>query len=339
MIKRSKKLKAILCALLLAGMITGCSANNASASNEALIKFNQGSISQEELFNKMVKTSGMPAALELADQAILNDISPVTEEMKTNAAAEMDKIKAYYADSFKSNLEASGFKTEEEFLDVIVLNTQRNDYISKYIEENVLTDEDIQKYYDAYEPTITASHILIMPAEDTTDGWNKALQTAKGLIERLNKGEDFATLAKENSKDPGSAANGGDLGAFGKGKMVPEFETAAYALKVNEYTKEPVKTTYGYHIILKTAEETKGTLEGMHSDIVKALSQKILQNDNTIANKALVKMRSDNGLIINNEVIKAQYDAFVEKLQPAETTKDSADTDTTNTTDNTDTTK
>lgn len=317
MIKRSKKLKAILCALLLTGIITGCSANNATGTNKALVKFNQGSISQEDLFNKMVKTSGMPAALEMADQAILNDISPVTEEMKSNASAEMDKIKTYYGESFKSNLEASGFKTEEEFLDVIILNTQRNDYISKYIEENIITDEDIQKYYDEYEPTITASHILIMPAEKTDAEWNKTLQTAKDLIVRLDKGEDFATLAKENSQDPGSAANGGDLGAFGKGQMVPEFETAAYALKVNEYTKEPVKTTYGYHVILKTAEETKATLEEMRPEIVSTLSQNILESDNTIANKALVKMRSDNGLTIKNEVIKAQYDTFVEKLEPA----------------------
>ena len=88
----------------------------------------------------------------------------------------------------------------------------------------------------------------------------KLRKKLKDLIKKLNDGEDFATLAKENSDDTGSAANGGDLGYFNKGEMVKEFEDAAYNLKVNEYTKEPVKTTYGYHIILKTGEKDKAKL-------------------------------------------------------------------------------
>jgi foldase protein PrsA len=319
--KTIKKLRGVVGVLVLTGMITGCSAANTSAkngNNETVVKFNQGSINNEELFNKMIETSGMAAALELADKAILNEILPVTEEMKTQAGEEMDKIKEYYGDSFKTILEGSGFKSEQGFLDLLTLNVQKNAYVTKYIDENLLSDEDIQTYYDNYEPKITASHILIKPEEDTDEAWNKALQTAKDLITKLDKGEDFAALAKENSQDPGSAVNGGDLGAFGKGQMVPPFETAAYALKVNEYTKQPVKSNFGYHIILKTKEETKGTLEEMRADIVKTLSANMLQNDNTIANKALIKMRSDNGFTINNEVIKSQYDTFVKNFSDSE---------------------
>jgi parvulin-like peptidyl-prolyl isomerase len=70
---------------------------------------------------------------------------------------------------------------------------------------------------------------------------------AKKILERLGKGEKFANIARETSLCP-SGKHGGDLGTFGRGKMVKEFETAAFALKKGE-TSQPVKTKFGYHII------------------------------------------------------------------------------------------
>lgn len=93
---------------------------------------------------------------------------------------------------------------------------------------------------------------------DTTaiDKYNAEAKTkAEGILKRALGGEDFAKLAESNSED-GSASQGGDLGWFGKGVMVPEFETAAFALKKNEITKTLVETQFGYHIIKKTDERT-----------------------------------------------------------------------------------
>lgn len=78
-----------------------------------------------------------------------------------------------------------------------------------------------------------------------------AKKKAEGILEKIKVGEDFAKLAKSESQDPGSAASGGDLGYFGKGKMVPDFENAAFALNVGEVSGL-VKTPYGYHIIKVT---------------------------------------------------------------------------------------
>ncbi|MBL8102797.1 MAG: peptidylprolyl isomerase [Anaerolineales bacterium] len=83
-------------------------------------------------------------------------------------------------------------------------------------------------------------------------------QAAKDIIVRLQNGEDFATLAKELSTDTGSGAYGGDLGWFGSGAMVPEFEDAAFALKnPGDITTEPVKSDFGYHIIQLIAKQER----------------------------------------------------------------------------------
>lgn len=115
------------------------------------------------------------------------------------------------------------------------------------------TDEDLQEYfeknisrYDKPEE-IRASHILVQDRAK-----------AEAILKRLRAGEDFATLAKENSTDTASAEQGGDLGWFSHGKMVKEFEDAAFALNVGE-TSDIVSTQYGYHIIRLTERRASST--------------------------------------------------------------------------------
>jgi parvulin-like peptidyl-prolyl isomerase len=94
-----------------------------------------------------------------------------------------------------------------------------------------------------------ASHILVK-----TEG------EAKNILERLRKGEDFAKIAQKSSIDTGSAKNGGDLGYFSQGQMVPEFEAAAARLKIGEIS-EPVKSRFGFHIIKVTDKKMGKPLE------------------------------------------------------------------------------
>jgi peptidyl-prolyl cis-trans isomerase C len=107
-----------------------------------------------------------------------------------------------------------------------------------------ITDEEIRARYDqqiaATPPVneVNARHILVKTKEE-----------AEAIIKRLDAGESFEAIAKEVSTDPGSGANGGDLGWFGPGQMVPEFEKAAFALEVGAYSKEPVQSQFGWHVI------------------------------------------------------------------------------------------
>ncbi|QDY99833.1 peptidylprolyl isomerase [Nitratireductor mangrovi] len=117
---------------------------------------------------------------------------------------------------------------------------------SAFVDENVasqVNDETIRARYDqeiANTPPVNeirARHILVKTREE-----------ADAVIKALEDGGDFEEIAKEKSTD-GAAAQGGDLGYFGPGQMVPEFEKAAFALEVGAFSKEPVETQFGFHVI------------------------------------------------------------------------------------------
>jgi peptidyl-prolyl cis-trans isomerase C len=157
--------------------------------------------------------------------------------------------------------------------------------------ETKVSDEDARKYYDEHKQEwdgVTARHILIrfqgspVPVrtgqKDLTDA--EALAKAQEIRKRIVAGEDFATLAKAESDDVGSGANGGDLGTFHHGQMVPAFDAAAFALKPGDIS-EPVKTQFGYHIIKVEKRETK-TFEEVRAEIDRRMapqeSQKTLED-------------------------------------------------------------
>ena len=113
-----------------------------------------------------------------------------------------------------------------------------------------------QKNQDKFQqgPRVRASHILITVPQNADAATKQQAKTkAEGILKDLKGGKDFAATAKENSQDPGSAVNGGDLGFFEQGQMVPPFEQAAFALKPGEMS-ELVESQFGYHII-KVAEK------------------------------------------------------------------------------------
>ncbi|MBP7310558.1 MAG: peptidylprolyl isomerase [Candidatus Cloacimonetes bacterium] len=140
--------------------------------------------------------------------------------------------------------------------------TKENDTVSgKFIwfdynlsQPVTVTDAEIKAYYDKNKNTEfkkgPASRFKYLAFEEkpSDKDYASAKLTADDIYNRVIKGENFAALAKEYSDDPGSGENGGSLGVFGRGQMVPEFETAAFALPVGGISK-PVKTSFGWHII------------------------------------------------------------------------------------------
>ena len=118
----------------------------------------------------------------------------------------------------------------------------------------------MKKYYeenkdDFYTDTVTASHILLKTIDDNGNELSdkkkkEAKKKAEEALKKVKSGEDFAQVAKEYSEDS-TASNGGELGTFGRGQMVSEFENAAFSMKPGEIS-DIIKTQYGYHIIKVT---------------------------------------------------------------------------------------
>ena len=160
--------------------------------------------------------------------------------------------------------ESSAYRTQSRFEDANILANMTYEEIGK----NAKLDEaDVRKYFEAHKAEfeqVRARHILIRvqgsPAavrpgqKDLTEA--EALAKAQDLRKRIQAGEDFAQLARQESDDTGSGAKGGDLGFFRHGQMVPSFEEAAFAMQPGDLS-EPVKTPFGYHVIKVEAKESK----------------------------------------------------------------------------------
>ena len=212
------------------------------------------------------------------------------------------------------------YKIEYELKDLLALDYKRGLATDDYIADN-LSDKEIKKYYDEkIVGDIRVSHILIKADyedgadEETIEQAKKeAREKAEDLIKKLDKTdkkkvkEEFAELAKKNSEDEGSASKGGDVDFFNKGEMDSSFEKAAYDLKVGEYTKKPVESAYGYHIILKTDEKEKESL-----DKVDALVEEKKSEDSKIQVKALVALRKKYKVNIEDSSLKNQYKTYVD---------------------------
>lgn len=181
-------------------------------------------------------------------QARKNNITLDDEEFNET----IRQLEQYHGgrDALETYLKQQGFDRqsfEAQVKDQLIINKFREKLTS-----NVkVTEAEVKKYYDENKgmfelpsPEIRASHILVDTEEE-----------AREILGKIRDGADFEELAKKYSKDPGSKDLGGDLGYFSKGKMVPEFEKAAFALKPGEVS-DIVKSEYGYHIIKVTGERT-----------------------------------------------------------------------------------
>lgn len=171
--------------------------------------------------------------------------------------AELDKayqqyVKQYQNEKdFQAALKARNL-TARDFRERLANQKMVEKMVDKIQKDAKVTDAQVAQAYEE----VKARHILFKVDKPEQDAAAKA--KAEETVKKLRAGADFATLAKQLSDDPGSKDKGGDLGFFKRGQMVPEFEKAAFALKVGEIS-EPVKSAYGYHIIQVTErKEAKG---------------------------------------------------------------------------------
>jgi peptidyl-prolyl cis-trans isomerase C len=173
-----------------------------------------------------------------------------TEEGKRQFLDEIIKEELLYQEAKNSGIDKNKeFEDKlEEFKRMTLVSTLLK---SEVEEKSEITDTEVRDFYEEHKETfklgeeVNAKHILVDTQEEAED-----------ILKKILKDEDFDELAKNFSKDHTTAVKGGDLGFFGRGRMVPEFENIAFSLKPGEVS-DPVKTQFGYHII-KVIEKKEG---------------------------------------------------------------------------------
>ena len=323
--KNKKWFLALAALLVVTTLTTGCGQKaELKDGSQVAVKLDGIKITADEYYNE-IKGINIATLVDMIDHQLFDKKYGKTDEENDQVEEQIKSLKDQYGsneDTYNAVLrQYFGVQSEDELEDMLRLEFRRNAAINDFIEKNI-KDKEIEKYYekDIYGE-VKASHILITPSvsEDaTTDEKKKAedeaLKEAKKIIKELKNGKKFADLAKKYSKDEASASNGGDLGYFDLNEMVDEFSDAVKKLKVDEYTKEPVKSSFGYHIILKTGEKEKPKLKDVKDKILETLREEKLNEDPGLYYKTLVDIREEKNIKWKDDEIKKQYNKLMDQL-------------------------
>ena len=322
-----KKIVKVMASLLAVCLfVTGCGNNAELKDNNTVVKTDEGKITADKLYESLRDKYGISILVDMIDHQLFDEKYKTDETEEETINSQIEQMKSQYnndEEAFKAAItQYLGVDDEDELRDMLSLEYKRNLAIEEYV-KNSITDDEIQKYYDdEVIGDIKVRHILIKPdtnddmsTEEKTEAEDKAKKEAEDLIKKLDDGADFKELAKEYSDDTGSASDGGLIDYFNKDDNMDEaFLNASIDLEEGKYTKEPVKSSFGYHIILKLDQKKKPKLNKVKDEIRKTLADNKLNEDAALRYNALIEIREEAGIKFNDDSLKKDYDELMQQL-------------------------
>ena len=327
-----KNTKKIIIAALCLLLVTGCGEKNIPKleNGEEVITTlkDDKKISVNDLYSKLKEQYGLQALVGMIDKMILEDkYSGDKDAAKDYAKSTMDQLKSQYGDQLLSMIQYyTSYNTLDDYEDSIYLSYFQNKAIKDYAKTKI-SDSEIKKYYkDEIKSDIKVSHILITADvessasdEEKKNAENDAKAKAEEVIKKLNEASDkqqaFKDLAKEYSKDDSTKEDGGNLGFINTdtlGSSYKEMVTKAYELKDGEYTKEPVKSELGYHVVLRVETKEKASLEDVKDTILDKLAEKYISDNSDASIKAMQELRKEYNMDIVDDDIHTQYVNYIQ---------------------------
>ena len=319
-----KKLGISICLIsALVLTVTGCGKKAELDDNKTAVSLKGIKLTATDYYNE-IKKSNISKLVDMIDHQLFDKKYESNDDEDQAVEEQINQLKENYSDetTFQSVIQQYfGVNSEDELEDMLRLEYKRNEAVEEFVADN-LTDKEIEDYYDQnIIGDIKASHILITPDvdSDATDeekekAENKAKKEAERIIKKLDEGKDFAELAKKYSDDEATAKNGGDLDYFNTDDMDENFMDAVKKLDNDEYTKEPVKTQYGYHIILKVDQKEKPKLKEVKDSIKETLANNKLNNNSTLHYETLMDIREENNIKWNDDELEKQYNELMDQL-------------------------
>lgn len=274
-------------------------------------------VTANDLYEDMKDVYSISSLLDKIDNKILEEKYPETDEMndelKQQAESYYSAYKQYYKMDKETFLSNNGFGSEKAFLEYLRLQYRRNKYAEDYI-KTLISDKEVEKYYeDKVYGDINTKHILVKVDSSASDeDKKKAEDLAKEIISKLNNGKSFDDV-KEEYKDQITYE---ELGYKSyNANLESAYMEAMQKLENNSYSKEPVKTSYGYHVIYRIDQKEKPALEDVKEEIIDSLVSEKKSEDKNISYVALDKMREESGLKFSDTVLEKKYNTYMSQYK------------------------
>lgn len=338
--------KKIVCLMLGLLLLTGCGkVSKLENGQDAVVSFKNGDkISVDDLYNELKEKYALSTLLNMIDRKVLEETFPDNiEKAKKSSESYLEALKENY-ESEEELLSAIqqyyGYITIEEYQDQIYLGYMQSYAMNEYAKEQV-TDKEIEKYYkNEIENDIEISHILITPEvtdemddDQKTEAETKAEEKANNILLELKDSvkngkkvsDAFGELAKKYSEDEATKDKGGSLGQVNKttlGDTYTEIVQKAYTLKDDNYYTKVIKTSLGYHIIMRNQTYEKKSLDDIKEEIIEILASDIMEDDKTLSVNALQHYRKQMGVNIEDSMLATQYSNYITNTLASLTSQD-----------------
>lgn len=270
-------------------------------------------VTADDLYEDMKELYSISSLLDKIDNKILEEKYPeddnMNDEIKEQAENYYKAYEQYYKMDKETFLSNNGFGSEKAFLEYLKLQYRRNTYAKDYI-KTLISDKDVEKYYnDNVYGDINTKHILVKVDSSASDEDKKAAENlAKEIISKLNDGKSFDEV-KDEYKDKITYE---ELGYKSyNANLESAYMDAMQKLDNNSYSKEPVKTSYGYHVIYRIDQKDKPTLDDVKDEIIDSLVSEKKSEDKNISYIALDKMREEAGLKFSDTVLEKKYNTYM----------------------------
>lgn len=273
-----------------------------------------------EVYENMKDYYSVNLLLDQIDNDLLTKLYKEDDELKnevnSNAEYYLNMYQQYYGYTQEEFLKANGFANYNAFVEYLKLDYRRTKYLDEYVEKN-LSEKEIEKYYkENVFGDINTQHILveITGSADDKDSMTdeKAKKLAEEIITKLNDGTTWETIQKDY-KDKITFE---DLGYQSWDASLEEsFMTALKDMENNSYSEEPVKTSYGYHVIYRKDQKEKPSLKDAKKTIIKTLVAEKKAKDTNLLYKALIALREENSIEFTDTVMKEKYETYCKQYK------------------------